>query len=157
MTGRVAAADAYRQAVDDYAELLAQLEALKQVLADEQRLDEAIDLLSRLIARLEVHFRHEEEGDYFRKVAERAPQLERLATTLEHEHPQLLRRLREIGAHLESCRQAKQGLPKVAAEFHDFVTAISSHEEDEQRLISLVKPPPLAVRIDKALPFRAWV
>ncbi len=135
MASRMPATDALRQVEADHVDLRERLRVIRRALVDEKCTDEALALVHGLLERLEVHFRHEEEGGYFREVAYRAPQLARLATTLEHEHPQLLHRLRGISAHLEVCQRSALRLPKVAAAFLEFATALMSHEEDEQRLI----------------------
>lgn len=135
MSGRIPSGDALQHIVDDHSELRTCLQVVSRLLLQEHDVNEARRLVRLLVNQLEDHFHREEEGGYFRDVAYRAPQLARLATSLEREHPQLLRCLREIDAHLEECHRFPSGLAKVAAAFRKFATAITSHEEDEQRLI----------------------
>jgi hemerythrin-like domain-containing protein len=135
MSGRIPSVDGLQQIVDDHLELRTCLQEVSRLLLHERDVNEARRLVRQLINQLEGHFHREEEGGYFRDVAFRAPQLARLATSLEREHPLLLRCLSEIDTHLEECERSPRGLPKVATEFQRFATAITSHEEDEHRLI----------------------
>jgi len=123
------------QIADDHVALQATLQHLGELIGDAARGEEAHRILQQLIAQLEDHFRHEEEGGYFREMAYRLPHLARLATSLEHEHPRLLCRLREIEHHLAGCAGSRDALPRVAQEFRRFAIAITTHEEDEHRLL----------------------
>ena len=127
--------DALQEIVDDHLELRTSLQDVSRLLLDEHDVNEARRLVHQFVGQLARHFHREEQGGYFRDFADRAPQLARLATSLEREHPKLLRCLREIDAQLEECQRSPQDLAKVAAEFQRFATAITSHEEDEHRLL----------------------
>jgi hypothetical protein len=94
--------------------------------------------LADLRKRMQAHFALEETGEVMEEVVIRIPRLAHDAAKIEHEHPELIRRIDEAIRLSETTDPTTEDCVKASDAVEAFVTQMLAHEEAENHLLQQV-------------------
>jgi hypothetical protein len=121
---------------DEHVELNKALALVNAALsAPDRRKAVVVDLIDRLVEDVEIHFRHEEEGGYFRAVVARAPRLSEQADELQRQHAVLAEQGEKLRLLARSGMETESWWKLVEQQLADFRAQFADHERRENSLL----------------------
>jgi hypothetical protein len=92
-------------------------------------------LMAELVALLQNHFAHEEDGGYFTELVEVYPRVAETVERLRQQHRTMLATVRAIHGHLARTADRESCDPAIRRDFLQFVQQCDEHQHEENSLV----------------------